>query len=350
MVFGVPSPGAGASTPVTTVAPPAAIPTLSSMPWNIVVQPADTSFTSGNARLIGDEIVVAGGPVRQYNIISGAVATTNLEGSVYGVYGATSNDIWAAGYNGFVGHFNGVSWSTVTLPFAVQPGVTFRDIHGTDSNNVWFVAGSGEDAPILTSLLVHWDGKTFTQYLKNKFSTATTVFARGSDVWVGFGDGMILHSTDNFASYRQVAPRKVGDYSVHQFWGDEGGSTIYVVASDGIKSITNIGCKESQFSTTSCQSVNFLGTPPDRGNTGHSAETVIGGLPTLPSGALYTAGSLAWGGVYASGGLYQDTTIPNTGVQQSTYTSLMLAKPDAQGRQFLYALSNGGCIAARQLA
>ncbi|KAJ3174439.1 hypothetical protein HK101_010969 [Irineochytrium annulatum] len=349
LVVAFPRPGGSASSTPTSVTPASATPTLSSKPWNIIVQPSETTFTSGNARLIGDQIVVAGGPVLQYNITSGAQATTNLGDSVYGVYGASSNDIWAAGQSGFVGHFNGVAWSTVTLPFPIQLGTTFRQIHGTSSNNVWFVAGSGEDPPILTSLIVHWDGKTFTQYLKNKFGTATTVFARGSDVWVGFGDGLILHTSDNFASYRQVASRKVGDYSVHEFWGDASSSTIYVVASDGIKSISNIGCKETPFSTKSCQSVTYLGIPPDHGNTGYGVETVIGGLPTLPSGALYTAGSFAWGGIYASGGLYQDKTIPNTFVQQSTYTSLMLAKPDAQGRQFLYALANCGAIAARQL-
>ncbi len=67
------------------------------------------------------------------------------------VWASSASDVWVAGANGSINHFNGSTWSYV------PSGTTkdLRDIWGSGPNDIWFV-GEG-------SIVVHWDGTKLTR-------------------------------------------------------------------------------------------------------------------------------------------------------------------------------------------
>jgi hypothetical protein len=46
--------------------------------------------------------------------------------------------------------------------------------------------------------LFHFEGKTWTQVMKDSFQTVGPAFAQGNSVYLGIGDGSFIHTTDMF--------------------------------------------------------------------------------------------------------------------------------------------------------
>jgi hypothetical protein len=314
--------------------------------WVTVNAPASDEFLYGKASLAGpksDLIVGAyGNKMLHHNITTSASRIIDLKSnSVYSTWGPKGSSIVYAVGEGIMQidlSKPGATWNPVSLPFTLSR--TFRSIHGTSPTNVWAVAGSGEAPPFKTSAIVRFDGKTWTKYLENVYNSAQAVFARGNQVWVGCGDGMIIYSSDNFATHQVLAPSVRGDTNIGQIWGGSSSNApVFIAGPDGLKVIRNPNCtpKKDFFGRIKpCQVISVLGNAPDRGNTGYSIQTVVGEIPGMRPDQAFTAGVLGWGGLWDGSKLVQDKDMPVFPAPQSTYTSLIVGQVGAQTN--LYAV------------
>lgn len=125
-------------------------------------------------------------------------------GTVFGLWGATPEDLWAVGgdgdQNGFAWRFDGATWRKVEpLPPALAAASLFK-ISGRSANDAWLVGSRGVTA--------HWDGSALTEVSSG---TARTLFtdhagaARTAAVG-GFGSGVLLELEGG--KWKDVTPPK----------------------------------------------------------------------------------------------------------------------------------------------
>lgn len=94
----------------------------------------------------------SGGAILRYRGGAFERMTTPRTGTIFGLWGASADDMWAVGDGGAAGgivwHYDGGAWSEVPLP----PGVPSRvfKIHGQARDDVWIVCGDGS--------ALHWQG------------------------------------------------------------------------------------------------------------------------------------------------------------------------------------------------
>jgi hypothetical protein len=101
------------------------------------------------------------------------VSTPNLgtgDNVLNGVSGSGSSDVWEAGYYAFgiekrtlIEHWNGTSWSIVPSPNTGKRTNVLNGVVAISPSNAWAVgsADSG-NAPDQTTLILHWDGTSWT--------------------------------------------------------------------------------------------------------------------------------------------------------------------------------------------
>ena len=104
------------------------------------------------------------------------------------VWGAASNDVWAAGDAGTLLHFDGANWSAPT-PIGAATNQDLYGLYGTSATDAWAVGLSGA--------LVHWDGTTWTASPQSGVTTNQTLRAvwgsAVNDYWAIGVTGTILH-------------------------------------------------------------------------------------------------------------------------------------------------------------
>ena len=90
-----------------------------------------------------------------------SVMETPGTGTVFGIWGANKDDLWAvgggvlSGQSAFIWHFDGVSWSDAPdLPQSVTSLPVINKVWGTAPDDVWFVGAQG--------VILHFDGSAFT--------------------------------------------------------------------------------------------------------------------------------------------------------------------------------------------
>ena len=149
----------------------------------------------------------AKGTIVRYDGQQFTAMTTPGTSTVWGIWGATENDLWAVGGDpdvapGFLWHFDGKAWSDVTgeLPKGKRGAVLFK-IWGQASDDVWAVGMDG------TTL--HWDGTTWTTGDSGTEQRIFTVHGapQGKPAFVavgGFDDSVILEW--NGTTWHDVTP------------------------------------------------------------------------------------------------------------------------------------------------
>lgn len=75
------------------------------------------------------------------------------------VWGRAHDDVWAVGDDGVVLHFDGASWSVSLNRLAGR----LRGVWGRAADDVWVVGTGQEPDEDRASLLLHWDGATWTE-------------------------------------------------------------------------------------------------------------------------------------------------------------------------------------------
>ncbi len=115
---------------------------------------------------------------------------------LFGIHGFSFNDIWVVGVGGVVSHWNGASWTTISLGTCSDPqclGVINRDplfaVWGTSSNDLFAVGDSG--------VIVHYDGQNWT-----KMQSGTTLTFR--DVWGSASNDVYAVAMDFFSAQWKV--------------------------------------------------------------------------------------------------------------------------------------------------
>lgn len=113
----------------------------------------------------------AGGAILRYRNASFERMQTPRSGTIFGLWGAAPDDLWAVGRGddskGIVWRYNGSQWSDVTPPDA--PNLVLK-VHGQRTDDVWISCASG--------LTLHWDGVALTSVAtgatSSLFSIVTT--------------------------------------------------------------------------------------------------------------------------------------------------------------------------------
>ena len=142
---------------------------------------------------------VGGGGATVLRIDGGVVertATPEFFGNtVYGVWGATPEDLWAvggfAGRAGFVWRFDGTSWTSIALPdglprtAAGEMPALFK-VWGRASDDVWFCGGLG--------VVLHWNGAELSLVSTPTSEQLFTVTGNDEEVVIvgGGNDGLVL--------------------------------------------------------------------------------------------------------------------------------------------------------------
>lgn len=114
----------------------------------------------------------SGGAILRYRGGELERMTTPRTGTIFGIWGAAPDDVWAVGDGGTAGgivwHYDGTAWSEPALPAGV-PSRVFK-VHGQASDDVWMVCSDGS--------ALHWQGSALERELTGAavplFSVVTT--------------------------------------------------------------------------------------------------------------------------------------------------------------------------------
>lgn len=108
---------------------------------------------------------------------------SSLGGDLYSVFGFSSSNVFAAGRFGTIEHFDGTTWTKMTVPGGTGD---FRSIWGSSPSDIYAV-GHG-------SAFIHFDGGSWPPVIGIPSGHYTGVFGRSSkDVFVVGLSGVILH-------------------------------------------------------------------------------------------------------------------------------------------------------------
>lgn len=100
------------------------------------------------------------------------------------IWGASDKDIWAVGEAGVVIRWDGMTWARVTTP--VPDTAALNDIWGTSGSNIWAVGDRG--------VLIHYNGSAWGAYNLPIINNLLTVWTGSStDAWIGGDLGLLLH-------------------------------------------------------------------------------------------------------------------------------------------------------------
>ncbi len=112
------------------------------------------------------------------------------------VWGSSSNDIYTAGWMGGyhnIYHFNGSGWTSIDVP---ARNLDVYQIFGFAAGDVWLVGGEGLfglNGDIDTSLVLHYDGKSWTKIAHPGGRLLQSIDGVApTDIWAA-GWNMVLH-------------------------------------------------------------------------------------------------------------------------------------------------------------
>jgi len=142
-----------------------------------------------------DDITVVGnaGTVLHYDGSSWTQQTTPTDQDLWGVWGASPNDLWAVGGKGLMDgqatllHFDGSTWEPATIPALTRPRVyAFYKVWGSSAHDVWAVGQRGG--------ALHYDGMSWSEVGIGTSEDLVSVWGTGPDrvaIVGGRSNGMI---------------------------------------------------------------------------------------------------------------------------------------------------------------
>lgn len=136
----------------------------------------------------GDEVFVVGnaGTSLRWDGSSWSELDTGTDQDLWGVWGASPNDLWAVGGNGrdetqgIILRFDGSSWREVAPPTLEKPKVwAYFKVWGTSADNVYIVGQRG--------VMLRWNGSELTELLVGASQDLISVWGTGRDRIVAVG-------------------------------------------------------------------------------------------------------------------------------------------------------------------
>lgn len=165
--------------------------------WAPATTPADTPLLNWVALFDdGQAAAVGNGGTALWNDGSGWVTLpTPTEEDLWGVWGASADDVWAVGGRGrangqaTVLRFDGEQWNEAEVPDIERPGVNaFFKVWGTAADNVYIVGQNGG--------CLHFDGIELTEFGVGTSEDLISLWGTGPDDIVlvgGRGNGVVSH-------------------------------------------------------------------------------------------------------------------------------------------------------------
>lgn len=129
----------------------------------------------------------------------------SVTGQISGVTATSVANAWAVGYSGIYNvnqktlllHWNGKRWTQVTTPKPVYGELD--GVYATSADNAWAVGfTSTADGDNDESLVLHWNGKTWSRDAPTVPGYLMAVTQAGTNVWAvgeSYGPALIMHRT-----------------------------------------------------------------------------------------------------------------------------------------------------------
>jgi hypothetical protein len=164
--------------------------------WGIAFGPRDVT-------VVGNE-----GVALHFDGDGWTTQTTPTEEDLWGVWGASPDDLWAVGGRGREGseatilRYDGIEWTAVEVPELERPRVfAFFKVWGSGPDDVFIVGQRGA--------VLRWDGATLTEELVGATDDLIAVWGTGPDNVVavgGRGNGVVSHFDGVDWRSAQLAP------------------------------------------------------------------------------------------------------------------------------------------------
>lgn len=255
--------------------------------------------SSGNWNLsnVTDRSFVYLAPTSQSWANDSGVPTTN---NLRSVWAASSNNVWAVGYNGTILHGDGFTWTTVP----VSTGADFMSISGYAANDIWAV---GSQATVL-----HYNGTSWSTISTSPSSpfTYTSVSATGSGSFIAVADDNYLYQGTIYATGGTTISKVTQNggstpcYNpspLDAVWGSS--PSNWAVGSSGAGTFYNGSCTNSTIGGGTLQAIHGSGlsdiwTGDNTGNLFHYNGTQwlsVASNTTNPINSIWATGSsFAW--------------------------------------------------------
>ncbi len=156
--------------------------------WSPVDTGLDLPLMNWVHALAANDVVMVGqeGTIVRFDGTTWTKTTAPTSQNLWGVWGATNDDLWAVGGNGrsdgdaTILRYDGASWSEVTIPELEKANVrAFFKVWGTSSDNVYMVGQNGA--------VLHWDGSALTEQLVGASDDLIALWGTGPDEIVAVG-------------------------------------------------------------------------------------------------------------------------------------------------------------------
>ena len=158
----------------------------------------------------------AEGVVLHYDGTYWAPVSSNVTNALNGIWGSSSNDVFAVGQNGIILHYDGGSWTTVALY-----GTHLKGIWGTSSDNIFAVGNGG--------LILHHDGIGWAPMTSGTANHLMAVWGSSSDDVFAVGNGGAILHYDGTAWSSVSAANQPNLFGV---WGSSS-DDVFVVGNEG---------------------------------------------------------------------------------------------------------------------
>lgn len=156
-------------------------------------------FDGGPIFMGGDGGVILRGDGESFTLMD-----TPGTGTVFGIWGASPNDVWAVGgespsAGGFAWRLTGDTWEPdVSVPMEIASDAAIWKMYGTSTTEAWAVTSTGE--------ALQWDGATFTTTPTGVGSSLFTIYESGG-VYAAVGGSASGFIVENDGSgWRDATP------------------------------------------------------------------------------------------------------------------------------------------------
>ena len=186
--------------------------------WNEVVAGADAASSAPGGLAngiwqVGAKALWITGLYNQIYLYDGGalvpIPNTGVPPSdgLLGVWGSTTNDLWAVGKNGAILHGDGTGWTRVASPATN----TLRAVSGSAADDVWAVGDAGT--------ILHWNGVGWSAAVSNTSADLLAVWATVGYVVAVGANGTILANAGSVGSSGFVAQPSGATATLSGVWG-----------------------------------------------------------------------------------------------------------------------------------
>lgn len=135
------------------------------------------------------------GSLVHYDGQSWTKVSLGITRNLYAVWASSASDVWVVGASGYITHYNGSAWSPVSNGAVYD----LNGIYGISANNVWAV-GSNDAISGGRPEFWHWDGSSWGSIDPGYNGSLTGVWASATnDIHACGANGFLIHYTGTWS-------------------------------------------------------------------------------------------------------------------------------------------------------